>query len=310
MGAKDINSCLIFTARFGGIVSVLLAVVFIINNFIIHVGGNLGVTNTPNWIQAMLIALAILGAFTYTKKMGSLNIDADRMDRISSYIIRAAFFGVLLVGVADAAISFIRVEGFHIAIFGQAIAIKLGLAHWRGVYIHIPLLVLSMLIAIWDRSVSVVWLVLLVVAAELLIVLTRFIFSYEQTFMGDLVRFWYAALFLFASAYTLKEDGHVRVDVFFLAFTPRKKAWVNAVGALVFGMPLCWLILVVGLAGKSSIINSPLLNFEISMSGFGMYVKYLMAGYLIVFALSMLVQFTSSFFNALAIIARPRMVHK
>ena len=33
--------------------------------------------------------------------------------------------------------------------------------------------------------------------------------------MGDLVRFWYAALF-FASAYTLKEDGHVRVDVFTL----------------------------------------------------------------------------------------------
>jgi len=39
-----------------------------------------------------------------------------------------------------------------------------------------------------------------------MIVISRFIFSYEQAFMADLVRFWYGALFLFASAYTLLED--------------------------------------------------------------------------------------------------------
>ena len=59
------------------------------------------------------------------------------------------------------------------------------------------------------------------VAAELLIVISRFIFSYEQAFMADLVRFWYGALFLFASAYTLLEEGHVRVDVLYAAFKDR-----------------------------------------------------------------------------------------
>jgi len=116
------------------------------------------------------------------------------------------------------------------------------------------------------------------------------------------VRFWYAALFLFASAHTLKEEGHVRVDVIFASFKERTKAWVNATGSVAFGMPLCWLVLVLGMSGKSSLINSPMLNFETSMSGFGMYVKYLMAAFLVVFALSMLVQFTSYFLNALAII--------
>ena len=51
---------------------------------------------------------------------------------------------------------------------------------------------------------------------------------------------------------------------------------------------------------KTSLINSPMLNFETSMSGFGMYVKYLMAAFLIVFALSMLFQFTATLFSALA----------
>lgn len=55
---------------------------------------------------------------------------------------------------------------------------------------------LAVLIGLRDKSVSVVWLIFLVVIAELLIVLARFIFAYEQTFMGDLVRFWYASLFL------------------------------------------------------------------------------------------------------------------
>ena len=50
----------------------------------------------------------------------------------------------------------------------------------------------------------------MVVLAEFAIVVSRFVFSYEQAYMGDLVRFWYAALFLFASAYALSHEGHVR----------------------------------------------------------------------------------------------------
>ena len=75
---------------------------------------------------------------------------------------------------------------------------------------------------------------------------------------------------------------------------------LNVTGTVAFGLPLCWLILVRGMWEKSSLINSPMFNFETSMSGFGMYVKYLMAAFLIVFALSMLFQFTSTLFNALA----------
>ena len=57
------------------------------------------------------------------------------------------------------------------------------------------------------RDISFTWLDLMCVLAEFLIVVTRFVFSYEQAYMVDLVRFWYAGLFLFASAYTLVEEG-------------------------------------------------------------------------------------------------------
>ena len=149
------------------------------------------------------------------------------------------------------------------------------------------------MIALHAKGLGFTWLTLLVVLAELQIVITRFVFSYEQAFMGDLVRFWYGALFLFASAHTLIEDGHVRVDVFYAGLSSRAKGLVNAFGALLLGLPLCAVVLVIGFAQKSSIITSPMLAFEVGQSGFGMYVKYLLAGFLAIFAITMTIQFAS-----------------
>jgi len=227
-------------------------------------------------------------------------VDSANLSGLSAFIIRAAFWSVLLIGIADTVISFLRVEGFLSYFVGDKLTTELGLSRFRGAFVHYPLIVVSLVIAYFTRTLGFAWLALLVVIAELQIVIARFIFSYEQAFMGDLVRFWYAALFLFASAYTLTEEGHVRVDVLYTGFSERGKAWTNSIGALLLGLPLCWIILSMGMAGKATVINSPLLSFETSQSGFGLYVKYLMAGFLAVFAVSMMVQFTSYFLSSVA----------
>jgi TRAP-type mannitol/chloroaromatic compound transport system permease small subunit len=138
------------------------------------------------------------------------------------------------------------------------------------------------------------------VVAELQIVVSRFVFSYEQAFMGDLVRFWYGGLFLFASAYTLVEEGHVRVDVLYSAFSDKTKGLVNAVGSVILGLPLCWVILVVGMGQSTSIIASPLLRLEVSQSGFGMYIKYLLASFLLIYASTMMIQFAAYLLQGVA----------
>jgi TRAP-type mannitol/chloroaromatic compound transport system permease small subunit len=173
--------------------------------------------------------------------------------------------------------------------------------NFRGLWVHIPLCAVALVFAaMWRKTLGFIWLALLVVVAELVIVFTRFIFSYEQAFMGDLVRFWYAALFLFASAYTLIEEGHVRVDVLYAGFPEKRKGLVNHWGSILLGMTLCATVLWFGMEGKASIINSPLLNFEVSQSGFGMYTKYMMAGFLAVFAVSMMIQFAGYLLEGIA----------
>ena len=261
--------------------------------------GELGVLPILQTLSYILAALAAV-AYVLRTPHRSLRDDSMMVAGANRFFIRACFWVVLLVGLADAVVSFLRVEDMLPDLVGEELTGELGKSAFRGVYVHVPVLLLGVAIAAVTRSLGFIWLALLVVIAELLIVFSRFIFSYEQAFMGDLVRFWYAALFLFASAYTLYEDGHVRVDVIYAGMNPRAKGRVNAIGSILLGMGLCWVVLLLGMWSKSAIIISPILVFETTQSGFGMYVKYFMAGFLAVFAVSMLIQFVSYLFESTA----------
>ncbi len=289
--------------RSGAYVMVTLLFLFLINVYLTHWQAwptftesikNLG-NSGLSLFHFGLFAVIVIAAFAYpwlTPKR-SLRLDSDRFSGLTAFLIRAAFWSVFLVGFTDSVISFLRVENLLPGIVGDELNSQLGRAIFRGTYVHYPLIVLSLVIAAFTRSVSFVWLVFLVVLAEFSIVLSSFVFSYEQAFMGDLVRFWYAALFLFASAYTLIEEGHVRVDVLYAHFSKRGKAWANILGCLILGLPLCWTILIQGMWNKGSSLISPIISFEISQSGYGLYVKYLMASFLTIFAMSMAIQFVA-----------------
>ncbi len=255
-----------------------------------------------SWLQVLLYALAIGGpaAFVLRARSRSLRADSVTMTAIVTYIIKAAFWSVVLVGLADAVISFLRVEDLLPQLVGKQMALDLGRNKFRAPYVHLPLIAVALVLAARFRTLGFPWLALLVVVAEMQIVISRFIYSYEQAFMGDLVRMWYGALFLFASAYTLLEEGHVRVDVLYAGFSDRTKGLVNAIGSVLLGLSLSWLILIIGLDKPTSIIASPLLSLEVTQSGFGMYIKYLMAAFLGIFAMTMAIQFASFFLAGVA----------
>ena len=254
-----------------------------------------------SYIQLSFYFISFIAVIYYVLKSinQTLETDAKILTNITAYIVRSSFWAVLIVGIADFLISFLVVEKLVEPIFNEAIKINLVIPTFRITFIHFPLILISFVIGYFTRSVGFIWLAVLVVGSEFLIVLSRFIFEYEQAFQGDLVRFWYAALYLFASAYALIHEGHVRVDVLYTGFSEKKKAWTNAIGSFVFGIPLCLIILFLGMGGKASIINGPVISFEITQQGSnGLYLLYLMAVYLAVFAVTMLIQFTSYFMGS------------
>ena len=306
--------------RIVGYVIIAITFVFLINNFLNYWAdwpgvkkllanyGLFGFEKLKNPMSGSLFIYALFQLFLYIVSIflvvffvfktpnQTLNKDSEILSSLSAYIIRSAFWMVFIVGIVDLTISFLATEKLLIIIFNEKIHLNLISPPFRIKFIHVPLIFVSMILGYFTRTLGFIWLAILVIFAEFSIVITRFIFSYEQAFMGDLVRFWYGALFLFASAHALIHEGHVRVDVLYTNFSDRARAWSNTIGSFLFGIPLCLTILFLGMSGKASIINSPLLSFEITQQGSsGLYVKYLMAAFLAIFALSMLAQFTSYF---------------
>lgn len=81
---------------------------------------------------------------------------------------------------------------------------------------------------------SCAWLSLLMVLVTLTIVVFRYVFQMGSIALQESIMYINALVFTLGAAYTLKEQGHVRVDIFYSKFSPRAKAVVDIVGVCLF----------------------------------------------------------------------------
>ena len=92
------------------------------------------------------------------------------------------------------------------------------------------------------------WLVLLMILVGVWNVIGRYLgrligqnltsnaFIEVQWYLFDIV-------FLLGAAYTLKHDEHVRVDLFYKDWSPKRKALANFIGVFIFLIPFCLMII-------------------------------------------------------------------
>ena len=85
------------------------------------------------------------------------------------------------------------------------------------------------------RTVS--WLSLFLVLVTFLVVLLRYVFDEGSIALQESMTYLHACVFLLGMAYTLQQDAHVRVDIFYARFSETGKAWVNLIGASFFLLP-------------------------------------------------------------------------
>lgn len=90
------------------------------------------------------------------------------------------------------------------------------------------------------RSLS--WLALAMVLVQFIVVLMRYVFGMGSIMMQESIMYMHGILFMIGAGYTLLHDGHVRVDVFYHAMSPRRRAQVNFVGVFLFLIPVCYVI--------------------------------------------------------------------
>src|SRR3989440_4299503 len=81
------------------------------------------------------------------------------------------------------------------------------------------------------------WCALFIVLAGFAVVLMRYVLGLGSIWLQESILYAHAALFLLAAAWTLREGGHVRVDVFYASAAPHTKAWIDLLGALFLLLP-------------------------------------------------------------------------
>ena len=73
-------------------------------------------------------------------------------------------------------------------------------------------------------------------------VIMRYFFNAGSIAMQEMEWHLFSVIILLGISYTLKEDGHVRVDLIYDRLTNKKKAKINMVGVALFILPVALLI--------------------------------------------------------------------
>lgn len=101
---------------------------------------------------------------------------------------------------------------------------------------------LDQLAELSGRAVS--WLTLGMVLLTLIVVILRYLFDIGSIALQESITYLHAVVFMLGAAYTLKHDGHVRVDIFYRQRTARTRAWINLLGTLLLLAPVCVFIFI------------------------------------------------------------------
>jgi len=75
----------------------------------------------------------------------------------------------------------------------------------------------------------------------------RYLFSGGSIALQELEWHLFDVIILFGIAYTLRENAHVRVDIFYTSYSEKTKALLNIISSLFFILPFSLLLIYIGL---------------------------------------------------------------
>ena len=90
---------------------------------------------------------------------------------------------------------------------------------------------------------AVAWLTLAMVAVTCAVVTARYLFNLGSIGLQESVMYMHGVVFMLGIAFTLKDQGHVRVDVLHEKLPPRIKIGIDIAGHLLFLIPFSIFIL-------------------------------------------------------------------
>ncbi|NVK41255.1 MAG: TRAP transporter small permease subunit [Oceanospirillaceae bacterium] len=143
------------------------------------------------------------------------------------------------------------------------------------------------------------WLTLFMVLVTFVIVVMRYLFNVGNIALQESVIYMHSFVFLLGAAYTLKHDGHVRVDIFYRPLSERGKAWINLFGTLLLLLPVSIFILVI----SWEYVSTSWALMEGSQEAGGLPFRYILKSSMIAMPIMMILQGIAELGRCLLVLA-------
>lgn len=148
----------------------------------------------------------------------------------------------------------------------------------------------------------VAWAALALVLVQFAVVILRYVFGIGSILLQESLVYLFGTLFMLGAGFTLWRNGHVRVDIFYRDAPLQRKAWVDALGVVLFLWPLCATLWIMG----EPYVSASWAVREGSRETSGIPAVYILKTEILVFTALMALQGLSLLIHAVGVIAGGR----
>ncbi|MBL4927370.1 TRAP transporter small permease subunit [Fuscibacter oryzae] len=103
---------------------------------------------------------------------------------------------------------------------------------------------------------TVMWAIFVAILVSAINAIVRKVFNISSNAWLELQWYLFGAAFMLAAAYTLKQNEHIRIDIFYGTRTRRTQHWIDLIGHVFFLMPfvtlMAWMMIPYALAALKS----------------------------------------------------------
>jgi len=149
------------------------------------------------------------------------------------------------------------------------------------------------------------WLTLFIVLVTFLVVVLRYVFEAGSIALQESITYMHAMVFMIGAAYTLKHDGHVRVDIFYQQCSKQKRAIIDLLGNIFLLLPVCLFIIY---SSWDYVLTSWTLQEESGEAG-GLAYVYILKTCLLLMPLLLIIQALASSLTNLLILKNNKNTH-
>ena len=124
-------------------------------------------------------------------------------------------------------------------------------------------------------------------------IVLRYLFNINYIFLQELVMYMHAFIFLFGISLCLKEDSHVRIDIFSSKLDMHYRNLINQIGLVIFILPFCLFVVY----ESTSMITRSWVMLEGSSEPGGLPIVFILKSSIYLFSFSIFIQAVNKFFN-------------